>query len=111
MGSATCLPTPASGSSSRYLFADKSKFPAITYAQLQFTKAEAAFRSGDRATALIAYTFFGFDRLSEELEDPFGTEANDLALDSLRRSCEISVFEALGEPAPDPLAPRGYYLS
>lgn len=62
-------------------------------------------------TALIAYTFFGLDRLSEELEDPFGTEANDLALDSLCRTCEISVFEALGEPAPAPLAPRGYYLS
>ena len=51
-------------------------------------------------TALIAYTFFGLDRLSEELEDPFGTEANDLALDSLCRTCEISVFEALGDPAP-----------
>ena len=62
-------------------------------------------------TALIAYTFFGLDRLSEELEDPFGTEANDLALDSLCRTCEISVFEALAEPAPPPLAPRGYYLS
>lgn len=62
-------------------------------------------------TALIAYTFFGLDRLSEELEDPFGTEANDLALDNLCRTCEISVFEALGEPAPPPLTPRGYYLS
>jgi putative membrane protein len=62
-------------------------------------------------TALIAYTFFGLDRLSEELEDPFGTEANDLALDSLCRTCEISVFEALGETPPPPLAPRGYYLS
>lgn len=40
---------------SRYLFADKSKFPLMTYAQLQFVKAEAAFRLGDRATALAAY--------------------------------------------------------
>lgn len=62
-------------------------------------------------TALIAYAFFGLDRLSEELAGPFGTEANDLALDSLCRTCEISVLEALGEPAPPPLAPRGYYLS
>jgi len=62
-------------------------------------------------TALIAYTFFGLDRLSEELEDPFGTEANDLALDSLCRTCEISVFEAIGDPVPSPLSPRGYYLS
>jgi hypothetical protein len=28
----------------------------MTYAQLQFVKAEAAFRSGDKATALAAYT-------------------------------------------------------
>lgn len=40
---------------SRYLFADKSKFPLMTYAQLQFVKAEAALRLGDRATALAAY--------------------------------------------------------
>ena len=62
-------------------------------------------------TALIAYTFFGLDALSEELEDPFGTEANDLALDSLCRVCEISVFEALGEPAPAPLPAEKYYYS
>jgi putative membrane protein len=62
-------------------------------------------------TALIAYTFFGLDALSEELEDPFGTEANDLALDSLCRVCEISVFEALGEPAPAPLPAEKFYYS
>lgn len=62
-------------------------------------------------TALIAYTYFGLDALSEELEDPFGTEANDLALDSLCRVCEISVFEALEEPAPTPLAAERYYYS
>lgn len=62
-------------------------------------------------SALIAYTFFGLDGLSEELEDPFGTEANDLALDSLCRTCEIAVLAALGEPVPAPLPARGYYLS
>jgi hypothetical protein len=41
---------------SRYLFDDKSKLPAITtYAVLQFVKAEAAFKKGDKATALTAY--------------------------------------------------------
>ncbi|MEP6733417.1 MAG: RagB/SusD family nutrient uptake outer membrane protein [bacterium] len=39
----------------RYLFSDKVKFPIATYAQLQFIKAEAAYRSGDKATALVAY--------------------------------------------------------
>ena len=40
---------------SRYLFSDKSKIPLMTYAQLQFVKAEAALKMGDQATALAAY--------------------------------------------------------
>ncbi len=47
--------SPASGSPTRYIFDDKSRFPAITYAQLQFVKAEAAYRMGDKATALASY--------------------------------------------------------
>lgn len=38
-----------------YIFDDKSKLPAMTYSQLQFIKAEAAFRKGDKALALTAY--------------------------------------------------------
>ena len=40
----------------RYLFDDKVKMPVMTYAQLQFIKAEAAYRMGNRVTALVAYT-------------------------------------------------------
>ncbi|HXT17917.1 MAG TPA: RagB/SusD family nutrient uptake outer membrane protein [Gemmatimonadaceae bacterium] len=47
--------TAGSGLSSRYIFDDKNKFPFMTYAQLQFVKAEAAYRMGDKATALTAY--------------------------------------------------------
>ena len=43
------------GTPGRYLFADQSRFPAMTYAQLQFIKAEAALRSGQTATARTAY--------------------------------------------------------
>jgi hypothetical protein len=49
---------PAAGGlqqSGRYLFDDKARVPAMTYAQLQFVKAEAAYRGGDKATALAAY--------------------------------------------------------
>lgn len=62
-------------------------------------------------TALVAYTFFGLDALSEELEDPFGMEANDLALDAICRVCEISIFEALDEPPPVLLRPERYFYS
>ncbi|AHG91229.1 hypothetical protein J421_3692 [Gemmatirosa kalamazoonensis] len=46
----TARPTPG-----RYLFDDKVKMPVMTYAQLQFVKAEAAYRRGDKSTALAAY--------------------------------------------------------
>ena len=39
----------------KYLFSDKVKYPVYTFAQLQFVKAEAAYRAGDKATALAAY--------------------------------------------------------
>lgn len=48
--------SPPAGSPSRYLFDDKTRMPLVTYAELQFIKAEAAFRAGDKATALTAYT-------------------------------------------------------
>jgi len=44
------------GLPSRYLFSDKARVPVMTYAQLQFVKAEAALKRGDQATALAAYT-------------------------------------------------------
>lgn len=62
-------------------------------------------------TVLIAYTLFGPDALAAELEDPFGTEANDLPLDRMCRVCEISVFEALGEQAPEPMKEVDYFSS
>lgn len=51
-GATGLVPT---GTQSRYIFDDKSKLPVVTYAQLQFIKAEAAYRKGDRGTSLDAY--------------------------------------------------------
>ena len=39
----------------RYLFVDAARLPIMTYSEIQFIKAEAAFRKGDKATALTAY--------------------------------------------------------
>ncbi len=44
------------GGPARYIFDDRSKMPIMTYAQLQFVKAEAAQRSGAAGVALQAYT-------------------------------------------------------
>ena len=48
--------TPPAGTVGRYLYQDKAGFPLMTYAMLQFIKAEAAFLKNDPATALTAYT-------------------------------------------------------
>lgn len=39
----------------KYLFKDKAVYPVMTYSEMQFIKAEAAFRKGDKATAYTAY--------------------------------------------------------
>ena len=61
--------------------------------------------------AILAYTLFGLDALGDELEDPFGDEANDLALDAMVRVIETDLLEALGETdLPEPLRPTRYLL-
>lgn len=61
--------------------------------------------------AIVAYTFFGLDALSEELEEPFGLSANDLALSAMSRTIEINLLEILGETnLPDPIQPMKYLL-
>lgn len=62
--------------------------------------------------AIVAYTFFGLDALGDEIEEPFGTSANDLPLDSLCRTIEIDLRTALGETdLPPPLDPEHYLLT
>ena len=60
--------------------------------------------------SVIAYTFFGLDALSEELEEPFGLAPNQLALTALSRTIEINLLEALGETdlPPDIVPIKGY---
>jgi len=61
---------------------------------------------------LVSYTFFGLDALGDEIEEPFGSLANDLPLTALCRSIEIELREALGETElPPPLLPRDYMLN
>ncbi|MDR7039547.1 MULTISPECIES: bestrophin family protein [Methylobacterium] len=61
-------------------------------------------------TALVAYTFFGLDALGDELEEPFGLEANDLPLNALLRTVDGIILDALGEPAPPAVLPESFVL-
>ena len=55
----------------------------------------------------VAYSYMALEALAAELEDPFGTGANDLALNAMSRSIESSLREIIGEepledlPIPD----------
>ena len=46
---------------------------------------------------IVAYTFFGLDALGDEIEEPFGSSPNDLALSAICRTIEINLRAALGE--------------
>jgi putative membrane protein len=62
--------------------------------------------------AIVAYTFFGLDALGDEIEEPFGMEANDLPLDTLCRAIEINLLESLDETElPAQLQPVNYCLT
>jgi putative membrane protein len=62
----------------------------------------------------IAYTYTALEAIAEELEDPFGTSPNDLALDTMCRTIENSLLEMDDRPLrPDepPASPNLYYLT
>lgn len=59
---------------------------------------------------LLAYTFLGLDALSNEMEEPFGTQSNDLPLDAMVRIIEIDLLSSLGRPTPPPIQANGNNL-
>ncbi|HCB1501032.1 TPA: ibestrophin [Klebsiella michiganensis] len=61
-------------------------------------------------SVFISYTFLSWDSLAEELEDPFGTAANDLPLNAMCNTIERNLLDMTGQhPLPDKLEPDRYY--
>lgn len=59
----------------------------------------------------VAYTFLALDVIGEQIEEPFGTEPNDLALASMCHSIEVSVCELVGlTPLSNPPESENYVL-
>ncbi len=62
--------------------------------------------------AFVSYTFFALEALSDEIEEPFGLSANDLALDAMVSTIEASLREMLGEtPPPGPKPDANFILT
>lgn len=61
-------------------------------------------------SVFISYTFISLDCLAEELEDPFGTEDNDLPLDAICNTIERDLRDMAGETEiPEKLLPNRHY--
>jgi len=60
--------------------------------------------------AFVSYTFFALEALSDEIEEPFGTMANDLALDAIVAGVDASLREMLGEIPPPPPRPDAEFI-
>lgn len=59
---------------------------------------------------LISYTFIALDAIIQEIGEPFGEEENDLALNSLCRTIEYSIFEQAGMPQGELKKPDSYFI-
>jgi putative membrane protein len=49
----------------------------------------------------IAYTFLALEAIADEIEEPFGTAPNDLALNAMSKMIEATLLEMAGKPLPD----------
>jgi len=60
---------------------------------------------------LISYTFIALDAIIQEIGEPFGEEENDLALNSICRTIEYSVFEQAEIPQDGLKKPDSYIVN
>lgn len=59
---------------------------------------------------LISYTFIALDAIIQEIGEPFGEEENDLALNSICRTIEFSIFEQAEIPQVEAEKPDSYFI-
>lgn len=60
---------------------------------------------------IVAYAFYGLDAIGDEIENPFGTDDNDLPLSALSTMIEVNLRQRLGETNLPPLhKPKGGVL-
>ncbi|MEM5367423.1 bestrophin family ion channel [Paraburkholderia azotifigens] len=63
-------------------------------------------------SVFVAYTFMALDAIASQIEEPFGTDDNDLALDALSAFIEDAARDLLAQPSLAKISPKdGYLLS
>ncbi len=63
------------------------------------------------AIVFIAYTFVALEAIADELEDPFGLQPNDLALDAMSQTIENTLLEIDNRPAYHNEKITDYYIT
>ena len=63
------------------------------------------------AIVFIAYTFVALEAIADELEDPFGLQPNDLALDAMSQMIENTLLEIDNRPAFHNQKITDYYIT
>ncbi len=59
---------------------------------------------------LISYTFIALDAIIQEISEPFGEEENDLALNSICKTIQFSIFEQAQIPQPKLEVSNTYFI-
>ncbi|MCA6068763.1 hypothetical protein JI747_016470 [Chryseobacterium sp. RG1] len=59
---------------------------------------------------LISYTFIALDAIIQEIGEPFGEEENDLALNTICKTIEFSIFEQAEIPQGELQKPDSYFV-
>ncbi|WP_181304470.1 bestrophin family protein [Rufibacter sp. XAAS-G3-1] len=58
----------------------------------------------------VGYTFMALESIVTEIEEPFGTEPNDLALNAISQTIEASLLEMAGQDVPKALKPKKKFI-
>lgn len=64
-------------------------------ALLPFGTAESLGWASVAVVAFVSYALFGLDSIGDELEQPFGTDPNDLALFAISRTVEVNLLRGI----------------
>lgn len=59
---------------------------------------------------LISYTFIALDAIINEIQDPFDEEENDLALNTICKTIQFSIFEQAQIEQPEFEIPNSYFI-
>lgn len=63
---------------------------------------------------LVAYAFMALEAIAAQIEDPFGQEENDLALNAMCATLEAALHDMAADPefalAPKPVSPSRHFI-